>query len=218
MAELLNRREEALALRLAQSQPESAGELTALLDRIRERVVEMVLADDRFRERLLDRRHRVLTADYREDKAADGERVSRLCEIGIYDYDSDVLMIAVVDLRAGSVIDVFDRAGVAPPITAEELAEAREIAAQAPSIRAALTDERSQVVAFPAPTYAFERRSASTQHRTCLLYAGHPDGETASAVVDLSARKVISEDELPEILRSGRPSARGHASLDEGEV
>jgi hypothetical protein len=204
MTALLDRTEEALALRLAGSQPESAAELTELLERLRARVIDAVLRDERVCERLASCRHRIVTADYREDKAPDGERPTRMCEIGIYDYDADVLVIAVVDLRAGAVVEVCDRAGVAPPITAEELAEAREIAAGAGHISAALADEGSQVVAFPAPSYTFENRPRSAGHRACVIYAGQAGGDSTSAVVDLSAREIVPQDELPEILRSGR--------------
>jgi hypothetical protein len=206
MPALLDRTEEALALRLAGSQPESAAELAELLDRVRARVVDAVLADGLVCERLAGRRYRVLTADYREDKAPEGERPARMCEIGIYDYDADVLAIAVVDLRAGTVVEVCDRPGVTPPITAEELVEAREIASGAEHIRSLLADDESQIVAFPGPTYTFENRPRSAGHRACVIYAGQLGREWASAVVDLTARELVPEDELPEILRSPRPA------------
>lgn len=218
MTALLDRTEEALVVRLAGSQPESAAELTELLERVRARAVDAALRDERVRERLAGRRHRIVTADYREDKTSDGERPARMCEIGIYDYDADVLVIAVVDLRAGDVVEVCDREGVAPPITAEELAEAREIAAGAEHIRTALADERSQIVAFPAPTYAFDERPQSAGHRACVMYAGQAGGESASVVVDLVAREIVPDDELPEILRSGRPGSGGPSDSYEGEV
>src|SRR5436190_5809121 len=52
MASLLSRREELRALRLARSQPESAGEFQELIEEIIERTVQMVLSDERIRARL----------------------------------------------------------------------------------------------------------------------------------------------------------------------
>jgi hypothetical protein len=203
---MLSGTDEAELLRLASSQPESAGELTELLERLKQEVAVVALDDERVRERLADTRHRVLTADYREDKA-DADEVRRLAEIGVYDYDNDVLVVAVVDLRSGAVTEVSEREGVAPPITAEELEEARELVAGVSGVRSALTRSRARVVAFPTPSYAFETNPDAQRHRGCVLYGRELGGETASVVVDLSARRVVPDDELAEILRAN-PSDR----------
>jgi hypothetical protein len=211
MPTLLSPRDEERILHLARSQPETAGELTALLEQLRERVVEVALGDEQVRGRLAGVRYRVLTTDYREDKAPDGEEVPRLAEVGIYDYQGDVLVVAAVDLRRGEVTEVFERQGTAPPISPEELEEAREIAARTPGIAAALGHARSQVVAFVTPSYAFEARPGAEGHRGCAIYAKGPEGEV-SAVVDLTAQKVVPDDELPEILRSDRGTGAGSSA------
>lgn len=202
VAPLLGPEEEAHVLRLARSQPESAGELTAFAERLRERVVDAALADGRVRERLARSRYRVIAADYREDKAPEGEPVPRLAEVGAYDYDRDGLVVAVVDLRAGAVLEVFEREGAAPPISPEELEEARELASRAPGVQEVLSAPGAQVVAFPTPSYAFEARRGAERHRGCALYLGGPDTREIGVVVDLSARELVPDEELPEILRT----------------
>lgn len=212
MAALLSRRDEAHVLRLLRSQPESAGELTAFLERLSQQVVQVALADARVAERLAGVRSRVVTADYREDKLPDSDEVPRLAEVGVYDYTHDVLVVAVVDLRTGGVVELVERAGSAPPITPEELEEAREIAA-ATTAGQALAGAGVRVVAFPTPSYAFQARPDALRHRGCLLYGEGPDGEVAGVVVDLTAGQVVPNEQLPEVLRSGRGgNAGGHAA------
>lgn len=202
---MLDAGDEAHLSRLLGTQPGSAGELGAFLERLREGVVEVARRDERVEERLRDARHRTLTVDYREDKAPEGDPPSRLADAGFYDYDRDVLVVATVDLRSGGVVDVSEREGAAPPITHEELEEARDIAARRPGAAEVWADRRAPVVAFPTPSYAFAARPGSLRHRGCVLYAaGSRDEESWSVVVDLSAREVVPDDELPEILRSRR--------------
>jgi hypothetical protein len=129
MPALLSRREQAHALRLARSQPESLPELNELTSRLKARATEIALADSRVRERLDGVRHRALAVDYREEKGADGELI-RLGEVAIYDYDRDALVIVSVDGQTGEVADVREATG-APPITDEELDEAVRLAAGA---------------------------------------------------------------------------------------
>src|SRR5262245_5279134 len=107
MPSLLSRREEARMLRLARSQPANAGELLELIEEIeeiKERTIEAVLAEERVQARIKGVRYRVLAADYREDKPmGDEKRPRRLAEVGLYDYDKDVLVVAVVDLLQGTL-------------------------------------------------------------------------------------------------------------------
>ena len=203
MAPVLTRTEEARALRLARSQPESAGRLTELIDRIKSRAVEAALGDTRVSDRLAGLHHRVLAVDYREDKPQAEGRPVRLAEVCVYDYENDVLAVAVLDLRGGSVVELYDRQGAAPPISDEELSEARQIATAVPEIARALRRRAARVVAFPTPSYAFEARPGYERHRGCTLYVENEQGRTLSVTVDLSARQVVPDEELPEILRSG---------------
>lgn len=213
---LLTREEEQHVLHLARSQPESAGELAEFAERLRERAAEAALGDARVRERLHGQRHMVVTADYREDKVPEADPVPRLAEIGIYDYDRDVLLVAAVDLRSGAVAELFQREGAAPPVTAGELDEAREIASNVPEMGDLLADPGSEVVAFPTPSYAFEARRGAEAHRGCVMYVGPAGGgQSRSVVVDLSARQVVPDDELPPILRARWAEERNESQRGE---
>jgi hypothetical protein len=205
MAALVTRREEARALRLGGSQPESAAELTSFLTEIAARMVAFAMEAPRVRRRLADGRNRVLAVDYREDKPKRGQRPIRLAEVGFYDYDRDVLVVAVVNPFAGKLVELFEREGSAPPISDEELAEARDLLSEIPELRAALRSRRARVAAFPTPSYAFLADSGRERHRGAVVYVDAAKGAALHAVVDLSARQVVPDEELDETLRGRQP-------------
>jgi hypothetical protein len=202
MPPLLSDRERVEALRLAGSQPQSLQEFNQLVAQLKAKVTEIALADGRVRERLNGVRHRVLAVDYREEKAARGELV-RLGDVALYDYDRDALLIVTVDGQTGEVVEVREAVG-APPITDEERAEALDLAAQASESARAFTRE-SRVVAFPTPSYAFDAEPKRYGHRGCTLYVALDRGAVAAVTVDLSAREIVPNERLPEVLRS-RPA------------
>jgi hypothetical protein len=209
MAQWLSDRDEAEERRLLASQPESSGELTEFLARLEARVTEAVMADERVRERLSGIRHEVLTVDYREDKPEEGRRASRAAEVGIYDYDRDVLMVAAFDLYSGAVFEIFERERAAPPIALGERERALELVAELPRIGEAIRAEGADTVAFPAPSYAFDANPRRANHRGCTLYVTSRDAEVLAATVDLSSLEVVPDDELPDVLRPGRPAQKG---------
>jgi hypothetical protein len=203
MAALISDAEEALFARLAASQPESERELYELQERINARLLETALQEVRVRERLARVRQRVLAVDWREDKPNDNGPPTRLADVAVYDYDNDVLVVAAVDLREGTVTELVEREGAAPPISEEELAEAREIAGQAGS----WPEDDATTVAFPVPRYAFESQPERQRHRGCTLYRDSGGERDLSITVDLSAREVVPDHELPDVLRSGGGTA-----------
>jgi hypothetical protein len=185
------------------SQPESERELYELQERINARLLETALQEVRVRERLARVRQRVLAVDWREDKPNDNGPPTRLADVAVYDYDNDVLVVAAVDLREGTVTELVEREGAAPPISEEELAEAREIAGQAGS----WPEDDATTVAFPVPRYAFESKPERQRHRGCTLYRDSGGERDLSITVDLSAREVVPDHELPDVLRSGGGTA-----------
>jgi hypothetical protein len=203
MPALLSRREEVRALRLARSQPESLPELNELTAQLKSRATGIALADRRVRERLDGVRHRVLAVDYREEKDADGELI-RFGDVAIYDYDRDALIVASVDGRSGEVADVREATG-SPPITEDEIQEAVRLAAGVPGAARTVARKRAEIVAFPTPSYAFDAEPDRKGHRGCTLYVRAGRGGVAALTVDLSAREVVPEERLPEVLRS-RPA------------
>jgi hypothetical protein len=207
MAPLVTRRDEARALKLARSQPESSRELDAFLAEIGGRITQFAKLDPRVRERLANVRSRVLTIDYREDKPDEGDRPVRLGEVGFYDYDNDVLVVAVVDPFVPELVDIVERK-VSPPITLEELGEALELLTKRTSkLQAALKRRRARRAAFPTPSYAFVEGSGREGHRGCVMYV-ESEGRVLHGVVDLSARQVVADRELDETLRGGRRGRR----------
>jgi hypothetical protein len=206
MARWLSEEDEAQERRLLGGQPASSGELNEFLERLKARVSEAVMSDERVRGRLGGERHEVLAVDYREEKPAEGRPFSRTAQVGIYDYDRDVLVVAAFDLYSGAVSEVYDREGAAPPIAAVEVDQARALVNDVPDIREALRREGSDAVAFPTPSYAFDANPRRARHRGCTFYATGGDGEVRATTVDLSAMEVVPDDELPDVLRPDRAS------------
>jgi hypothetical protein len=206
MARWLSEEDEAQERRLLGGQPASSGELNEFLERLKARVSEAVMSDERVRGQLGGERHEVLAVDYREEKPAEGRPFSRTAQVGIYDYDRDVLVVAAFDLYSGAVSEVYDREGAAPPIAAVEVDQARALVNDVPDIREALRREGSDAVAFPTPSYAFDANPRRARHRGCTFYATGGDGEVRATTVDLSAMEVVPDDELPDVLRPDRAS------------
>jgi hypothetical protein len=206
MPALLSRREEAHAIRLAKSQPESLVELARFAETLRVRAVEVAINDLKVRARLEGVRYRVLAVDYREQKGEDSGLI-RLGDVCIYDYDHDVLVVASVDPRAGDVVNLIEREGAAPPISEDERKEALRLAAEARPGGKALPRNAAGSVAFPSPSYAFDAQPARRGHRGCTLFFRSARDGVGAITVDLSAREVVPEELMPEVLRS-RP-ARG---------
>jgi hypothetical protein len=206
MARWLSEEDEAQERRLLGGQPASSGELNEFLERLKARVSEAVMSDERVRGRLGGERHEVLAVDYREEKPAEGRPFSRTAQVGIYDYDRDVLVVAAFDLYSGAVSEVYDREGAAPPIAAVEVDQARALVNDVPGMREALRREGSDAVAFPTPSYAFDANPRRARHRGCTFYATGGDGEVRATTIDLSAMDVVPDDELPDVLRPDRAS------------
>jgi hypothetical protein len=209
MARWLSDREEARERRLLASQPESSGKLTEFLERLGARAAKAVKEDEQVGGRLGEDRHEVLAVDYREDKPEEGAAARRAAEVAIYDYDRDILVVAALDLYSGEVFEVSEREGAAPPIAAAEFASTVELVGELPGIGDVVRREDADVVAFPAPSYAFDGNPRRARHRGCMLYVTGPRDEVLGATVDLSAREVVPDDELPDILRPDRMSASG---------
>ena len=194
---LLTESEEARLTDLQQGQPESAAALQALIEEIKARTVRAALDDPQVAERRQGKRSRVVGTDFREDKPRDGERIERrLAEIVIYDYDDNVLIVPIIDLREGVVAAIEERRGYHPSLAAEEIEEAKDIALAHPEFQSLKEYSDLEVVAFPA-------RAAVTQshpgfgHRCVTIYfwtGGDQPERVSQAVVDLSTQEVVPGD------------------------
>ncbi len=194
---LVSRREELRGISLAQRQPKSARALRELIEKVKARVIESVLKDPQVRKRLAGTRYRVVGADMREEKPSGKTKTARrLGEVGVYDYNRDVLLVPIVDLRSGQVVTIEERRGIQPPLTAEELEDAKKIVLSDPAFRFLARHRELAVVAFPARP-AFAESHPAFGHRCFALYfwtRGKQLKRLAAAMVDLSARQVVPGD------------------------
>jgi len=206
---LLNEREEATALRHMKNQPASAEKLKALLDKVTVRAAQAASKDDKVTKRLEGRRSRVLGTDLAapgEDQKADEPDETkrhgiRSARVGIYDYDRDVLVLATVDLRDASVAHVAELKGVQPPITPEELEEAKQLVLSDPAFQHLKRRTAMETTAFPSRTASVPTHPAQG-HRTFDLFfwtGGKQPKRVGEAIVDLSAGRVYPwTEERPE--------------------
>jgi hypothetical protein len=119
-----------------------------------------------------------------------------LAEVGIYDYDKDLLVVAVFDLRQGIVLDLQERRGVKPPVTDEELEAARSLVSSDHPHYTHLFQPATSAVAFPTPSFLADHARAA--HRCVTLYVSPEPGgpEVTEITVDLSAEEVVPDEEL----------------------
>jgi hypothetical protein len=194
---LLTESEEARLTDLQQGQPESAAALQALIEEIKTRTVRAALDDPQVAERRAGKRSRVVGTDLRKEKPRDGGSIEpRLAEVGIYDYDDNVLIVSIIDLREGVVVAVEERRGYQPSIAAEEIEEAKNIALAHPEFQSLKEYSDLEVVAFPARAAVTESHPGFG-HRCATLYfwsGGDQPERVSQAVVDLSTQEVVPGD------------------------
>jgi len=196
-ARLITESEESRLTELEQGQPESAEALQALIEEIKTRTVRAALDDPQVAERLEGKRSRVVGTDLREEKPRDGERIeTRLAEVGIYDYDDNVLIVPIIDLRNGVVAAIEERRGYHPSLAAEEIEEAKNIALAHREFQSLTEYSELEVVAFPARAAVTESHPGFG-HRCVTLYfwtGGEQPERVSQAVVDLSTQEVVPGD------------------------
>lgn len=206
MSGLLSKQEAAEGRNLSRSQPESAGQYAAFLERLRERTVAATVRHEQVRTRLQGRRHAVVALDYREDAlGGNKDELVPLAEVGIYDYQKDVLCVALINLSEGTLVDLLERQGVQPPISTDETAAARGLALRSEHLTQSLNRVDLDVVAFPTPRYRLD--AARARHRCATLYFFPQQNrhDVTEVVVDLSAQELVPEEELNrESLRMAR--------------
>lgn len=196
-SKLLTESEESRLTVLAQGQPKSAKALQALIEKIKTRTVRAALGDPQVAKRLEGKRSRVVGTDFREEKPRDGEKIApRLAEVGIYDYDDNVLIVSIIDLRKGVVAAIEERREYHPSLAAEEIEEAKNIALAHPEFQSLREYSELEVVAFPARAAVTESHPGFG-HRCVTLYfwtGGQQPQRVSQAVVDLSTQTVVPGD------------------------
>ena len=195
-AKLLTESEESRLTVLAQGQPKSARALQALIEKIKNRTARAALDDPQVAERLKGKRYRVVGIDIREEKKEGEKAAPRLGEVGIYDYDDDVLIVPIIDLRRVLVAAIEERRGYHPSLAAEEVQEAKKIALAHRQFQSLKKYSELDVVAVPARAAVTESHPGFG-HRCVTLYfwtRGKQPKRVAQAVIDLSTQKVVPGD------------------------
>jgi Cu2+-containing amine oxidase len=200
---LLSPVEESKVRRLAQ-EPKQARSLTKLLEAIERRAIEAALRSKQVSDRLKGTRHEVVAIDLpafepspaAKRAAGEGKQTSPMAEIGVYDYDRNVLVVPIVDLRSGTVRTIDERRGLQPALTARELAEAKRIVFADRRNRALRQNAGLQVTSFPVRA-AFLEGHANYGHRCFVFYfwtGGKRPRKVGQAVVDLSTGQLVPVD------------------------
>lgn len=196
---LLSAKEESKVRRLAQ-EPRKAPLLTKLLDRIGSVAVGAALRSKQVSDRLSGTRHEVVGIDLPvfepatvKRTAGDEKQTSPMAEVGVYDYDGNVLVVPIVDLRSGTVTRIDERRGLQPPLTRREIAEAKRIVFADARNRALKQRAGLQVASFPVRATFFEGHAF--YGRRCFVFyfwtGGKRPRKVGQAVVDLSARQLV---------------------------
>jgi len=148
-------------------------------------VVAAALEDRKVQRRLAETRYRVIGVDYAEEKPSGSAREP---EVGFYDYDRDVLVVAVVAPRTGAVMRLEERKGLQPAPSHEEVERARELALSDPKLARLRRRRDLRVSALPA-------EAPHDLHRRVHVYfasGGRRAQPLGDAVVDLSADRIVS--------------------------
>jgi len=196
-AKILTESEASRLTVLAQGQPKSAKALQVLIEKIKTRTIRAALADSQVAKRLQGKRSRVVGTDFRVEKPEDGQKIALpLAEVGIYDYDDNVLIVPIIDLRKGVLVAIEERRGYHPSLTTEEIEEAKNIALTHPEFQSLKKYSELEVVAFPARAAVIESHPGFG-HRCVTLYfwtGGTEPKRVSQTVVDLSTQTVIPGD------------------------
>lgn len=193
--QLVSRAEELRALRLAQRYPERQAEFAYLIARVRRRVMRAVVTMRRVREYFGTRRHRVLGADLHVEGPE--RRVplqARLAEVAIYDYERDVLVSVIMDLKRGGVVRIDEHPGHQPPPSAEEVGEAAGLALKDRSVARKASGRRLEATVSLAPEATIEGHpSRGRRVLTVMLWTPGRKARPVAGpiVVDLSQRKLV---------------------------
>jgi hypothetical protein len=194
---VLSENEESELAVLAQDQPKSTEALQVLIDKIKSKAVQIVLDDARVAARIKGKRSRVIASDITEDESKDGgQNGPRRVEVGIYDYDEDIMVIPIVDLQCGAVTVIKERRGYHPALAGDEIEEAKNFALGQPEFQSLKNYSELEIAAYPARAAAIPSHQGYG-HRCVTLYfwsGGEHSKRISQAVVDLSARKLIPGD------------------------
>lgn len=194
---MIDRKTEAKVLRLLEATGGPSKRYLDLWKRMRARTIAFVLDQPEVRQRVRGTHHAVVGASLRLVRPGPrGQLPRRIAEVGIYDYDRNVLVVHVVDLRRGRLVETEEHRGIQPPITDAELEEARRLVVAHDRYRNLGRTGKLAINAFQARVSFLPDHPAHGHRVFTLVFwsAGKNPKRLGSAVVDLSDRRVLEED------------------------
>ena len=203
---LLPKDVEVRALRLLQTKEGPSKGFLQIWTRVQSQTVQFVLNQEATKKRFQDVRYAVVGADLRIDRGSfRGKLPPRIGEVGVYDYDHNVLLVFAVDLRKRTLLEVEERKGLQPPITDAELREAKDLALTDNAYRSLRKKRSLQVTAFVARVCFLEDHPACGHRVFTVVFwsAGKNAERLGTAVVDLSDRKVLADADDDVLMAAG---------------
>ncbi len=155
----------------------------------RERSISIDLAEEHEQTKSLTagRSRAVLVAPIAADRRQPED--ARQAIVGLYDYEKDQSVLAVIDLKAGTVLSVAET-GIQFQLDAQEQREAEELAAGDTRVQEFLGDRPMDPLTrlyFPPAG-----SGADAAHRHAIVFLRPNTRERRYAVIDLSQRNVIA--------------------------
>lgn len=196
---LLDKETEVKALRLLQSSGSASKSYRVIFDKVRKNTVDFVTGHPEIKSKLEGKRFEVLGAGLKPVRHEFTKKLpQRIGEVGIYDYETNTLLVQEVDLKDGSLLETHYRKGIQPPLNQNELAEVRKLALGHRSYAKLASVKGLQMVTSPARV-SFLPGHPAKGHRVFTVYfwsAGKSPKRLAEAVVDLSESKLLGKEDF----------------------
>ncbi len=194
---LVTRQKQLQALRLASAYPKTANKLANLAGAARTKITQFVAQVPEVKEYLGDRRYRVLGADLHVEALGDPKRLpTPHAEVSIYDYDRDVLVSVIVELRRNRILRIREYTNRQPRPSIEEVREAESLALKSHTVARKVRGKRTVARVLLAREAWLEGHPAyghRVLHLTFWTRAKRPKLVAGPVLVDLSSRALLKQ-------------------------
>jgi hypothetical protein len=196
---LLDKQTEVKALRLLRSAETASKSFRAIFEKVRKNTIDFVTSHPEIKRKLDGKRYQVVGADLKPVRHEFTKRLpQRIAEVGIYDYETNTLLVQEVDLKNSSLLEAHYRKGIQPPLNQNELAEVRKLALGHRSYAKLASVKGLQMVTSPARV-SFLPGHLAEGHRVFTVYfwsGGKNPKRRAEALVDLSESKLLGKEDF----------------------